>query len=97
MAEQKFPKFIYESEEQKIGSYTDIIRIGFSAYTFGIDFAQLLPPESGEEGIVRVLTRVVMSPAHAKSLLNYLRDRIKLYEDIHGKIELPEKKEEEKK
>lgn len=86
------PKFVYESEEQKIGVYSDIVRVAFSAFTFSFDFAQLLPPETGTEGIPRVVVRVVMSPAHAKALLMHLSDRIKKYEEVYGEIKLPEKK-----
>ncbi|HDD35519.1 MAG TPA: DUF3467 domain-containing protein [Candidatus Desulfofervidus auxilii] len=88
----KVPKFIYREEDEKIGVYSDIARIGFSAMTFSFEFAQLLPPESGTKGIPRVLVRVVMNPAHAKALLDHLADRIKAYESIYGEIKLPKEK-----
>jgi len=67
------------------GSYSNLAIISHSHSEFVIDFATMLPglqkPEIGN--------RILMTPEHAKRLLNALADNIGKYENQYGKIELP--------
>ena len=67
------------------GHYSNLAIISHSHSEFVIDFATMLPglpkPEIG--------SRIVMTPEHAKRLLNALADNIGTYESQFGKIELP--------
>ena len=67
------------------GSYSNLAIISHSRSEFIIDFATTLPglqkPEIGN--------RIIMTPEHAKRLLNALTDNIGKYESQFGRIELP--------
>ena len=67
------------------GTYSNLAIISHSHSEFIIDFATMLPgipkPEIG--------SRIVMTPEHAKRLLNALADNIVKYESNFGEIELP--------
>ena len=67
------------------GLYSNLALIAHSPSEFIIDFATMLPgipkPEIG--------SRIVMTPEHAKRLLNALADNIVKYESNFGEIELP--------
>lgn len=67
------------------GNYSNLAIISHSHSEFIIDFATILPglpkPEIG--------SRILMTPEHAKRLLNALADNIGKYESQFGPIELP--------
>ena len=66
------------------GSYSNLAIITHSHSEFIIDFATILPgvpkPEVGN--------RIVMTPEHAKRLLNALMDNVTKYENQFGLINL---------
>lgn len=66
------------------GLYSNLAVITHSANEFILDFAQMLPgypkPSVG--------SRVIMTPEHAKRLLNALSDNILKYEQQFGSIKL---------
>ena len=72
-------------EEQKIGKYSDVARIAHSLHDFTIDFGQVIP----EEGKVKILARIKMSPTHTKAFLASLSQNLKRYESKFGEITLP--------
>lgn len=67
------------------GTYSNLAIISHSHSEFIIDFAAMLPglqkPEVG--------SRIIMTPEHAKRLLNALVDNVTKYESQFGRIELP--------
>ena len=67
------------------GSYSNLAIISHSHSEFVIDFATMLP------GLVKpeISNRILMTPEHAKRLLNALTDNIGKYESQFGRIELP--------
>lgn len=74
--------------------YSDFAIIGKNALGFSFDFAQRVPGKNQ----VRIVSRIAMSPQHAKLVLGVLMQNIKDYEKSFGKINLPKKaKEEEQK
>ena len=70
------------SEEIAEGVYTNLAMIAHSNSEFVIDFIRLMPgvPKA------KVKSRVVITPEHAKRLLNALKDNIVKYEETFGPI-----------
>ena len=66
------------------GSYANLAIISHSRSEFVIDFASTLPGMPGP----KINNRVIMSPEHAKRLLNALMDNVGKYEAQFGKIML---------
>lgn len=74
------------SEEVAEGVYVNLAMIAHSNSEFVIDFIRLMPgvPKA------KVKSRVVLSPEHAKRLLNALKDNIDKYENNFGAIKKTE-------
>ena len=70
------------NEEIAEGTYSNLAVISHSNSEFVIDFIKVMPgmPKA------KVKSRIVMTPEHAKRLLNALEDNIQKFEAIHGKI-----------
>ncbi len=70
------------SPEMAEGIYSNLAIISHSHAEFVLDFIQLMP------GIpkARVKSRIILTPQHAKRLLNALQENIIKYESVHGKI-----------
>lgn len=70
------------SEDVAQGTYSNLAVITHSSAEFVVDFVRIMPgvPKA------KVKSRVVLTPEHAKRLLNALQDNILKYEAIHGKI-----------
>lgn len=67
------------------GIYSNLALIVHSPQEFVIDFARMTPgaPKT------KVYARIIMTPAHAKMLLNALDENIKKFESAFGAIKLP--------
>lgn len=76
------PINIEVGEKESEGIYSNIAFISHSPSEFIIDFARILPgvPKA------KVYSRIVMTPQHARLLLNALDENIKKYESQFGKI-----------
>ncbi len=84
------PKIIV-SDEAKKGTYSNVMRVAHSPFEFTFDFGTMpIGPE--DAGTMTVYNRIIMSPSHAKIMLNALGDNIKTFEEKFGKIKLPELK-----
>jgi hypothetical protein len=70
------------TEEIAEGVYANLAMIAHSHSEFVIDFIRLMPgaPKA------KVKSRVVVTPEHAKRLLNALRDNLEKYEANFGPI-----------
>ncbi|WP_460546115.1 DUF3467 domain-containing protein [Echinicola sediminis] len=70
------------TDEVAEGIYSNLAMIAHSNSEFVIDFIRLMPgvPKA------RVKSRIIMTPDHAKRLLNALKDNIEKYEQAFGKI-----------
>ncbi len=68
------------------GVYANLAIITPSSSEFILDFVRVLPgiPKAG------VKSRIILSPEHAKRLLNALQENIAKYENHVGPIRLPE-------
>lgn len=72
------------TKETAAGNYSNLALITHSNSEFIFDFARVLPgyPKA------QVVSRVIMTPEHAKRLLLALRDNISKYESQHGEISI---------
>lgn len=70
------------SEDIAEGIYANLAMIAHSNSEFVIDFIRLMPgvPKA------KVKSRLVITPEHAKRLLNALKDNIHKYEETFGPI-----------
>jgi hypothetical protein len=66
------------------GSYSNLAIITHSRSEFIIDFATMLPGLPKPE----ITNRLVMTPEHAKRLMNALAENVSKYEASFGRIEL---------
>ena len=72
------------SKEVAQGSYSNLAIITHSHSEFILDFARMLPGFPKAE----IFSRVIMTTAHAKRLLNALQDNVVKYESSFGIIDL---------
>lgn len=72
-------------EEIAEGTYSNLAIITHSNSEFVLDFVRVMPntPKS------KVKSRVLLTPQHAKRLMNALADNLKKYEEVHGPISEP--------
>lgn len=66
------------------GEYSNLAIITHSHTEFVLDFASVMPGLPKAE----VVSRVIMTPEHAKRLLYALEDNVKKYESVNGHIKL---------
>jgi hypothetical protein len=66
-----------------VGLYSNLAAIRHSREEFIFDFAFLFP--DGPAG--KLLSRVIISPAHAKRFLDALRSNVQRYEEAYGTID----------
>lgn len=64
------------------GVYSNLAVISHSGTEFVVDFLQMLP--GLQKPMVR--TRTILTPFHAKRLLNALADNVEKYEEVFGRI-----------
>ncbi len=67
--------------------YSDIVFMNFSPFGLTLDFGQQLPAAKR----IEIVSRVSMSPQHAKVLANALIENIKNYEKQFGEIKITDK------
>jgi len=70
-------------DEVAEGQYSNLAVINHSPSEFVVDFIRFMPGMQK----ARVKSRVVLTPQHAKRLLQALNDNIQRYEQQHGKID----------
>ncbi|MEY3350540.1 MAG: hypothetical protein RIQ50_651 [Bacteroidota bacterium] len=83
MSEQQQNQLNIEiSEEVAEGQYANLAIITHSHAEFVIDFVNVMPgtPKS------KVKSRIILTPQHAKRLLNAIADNIQKFEDANGPI-----------
>lgn len=67
--------------------YSDFVLISKNALGFNLDFAQRVPAENQ----VHIVSRIALSPQHAKLLVRLLKQNVENYEQQFGEIKIPEK------
>ena len=85
MAENNNQLNIELDEAVAQGTYANLAVITHSSSEFILDFVRVMPgvPKS------KVQSRIILTPEHAKRLLNALMDNITKYESQFGEIRLP--------
>ena len=76
------PIHVHLDEARASGDYVNMARIFHNQTEFVLD-AMFLPPVSNN---AKVVSRLVMSPIHAKQLLRALGQNVQLYEQKFGEI-----------
>ena len=71
--------------------FCDQVMLNTAPYGFTFDFIQQIPQMRS----ARVLSRIAMSPQHAKIFAEMLLNSVKTYEDNFGEIKLTTKMKEE--
>ncbi len=74
------------TEEIADGIYSNLAVISHSNAEFIVDFIRVLPGVQK----AKVKSRIVLTPIHAKKLLNALADNVRKFEAQYGKIKDPE-------
>lgn len=64
--------------------YSDIALIGHQPSAFNFDFGQQIP----QMKMINIVSRITLSPQHAKSLMQVLGKHIEAYEKQHGIIKI---------
>jgi len=72
------------SEEIAEGVYSNLAIITHSNTEFVLDFIRVMPgvPKA------KVKSRIILTPEHAKRLLNALEDNIEKFESINGRVKI---------
>lgn len=70
------------SEEVAEGTYVNLAAITHSNAEFVVDFINMMPGNKK----AKVKSRIIVSPQHAKRLMNALAENIKKYESTYGQI-----------
>ena len=68
------------------GEYSNLATIISGAQEFFIDFGRVVPGRTD----FRVFSRVILTPAHAKSLAAALTEHVRRYEQANGAIPMPD-------
>lgn len=70
------------TEDIAEGTYSNLAVISHSPTEFVVDFIRMMPnvPKA------KVKSRIILTPHHAKRLLNALQDNVNKYEALHGSI-----------
>ena len=71
-------------EKEAEGIYANLAMIIHSPTEIIIDFARVMPRQPKS----KVLSRIIMTPMHAKLLLKSLGDNVKKFEDQFGEIKM---------
>jgi len=74
------------SEEIAEGVFSNLAIITHSNTEFVLDFIRVMPglPKA------KVKSRIILTPEHAKRLVNALLDNLEKYEAVNGKIKSPD-------
>jgi hypothetical protein len=77
------------TEQEANGTYANLAMITHSPSEFVLDFIAVMPgvPKA------RVVKRLILTPDHAKRLMNALQDNVRKYEDQFGAINAKDRPE----
>lgn len=75
------------NEDIAQGTYSNLAIITHSSSEFVVDFIRMMPgvPKA------RVKSRIILTPEHAKRLMNALAENVNKYEAHHGPIKLSDR------
>lgn len=81
--EKRLPPII--DEETEDGTYSNVAQVVFSPAEFVVDFGRMVPGRAQ----VKTLSRIILTPAHAKQLAAALTENVRRYEEQFGEIPAP--------
>lgn len=67
------------------GVYSNLVLMAHSSSEFVLDFALMMPNQKKPA----VVSRIILSPEHAKKLLLALKGNVRKYEEMYGEIKFP--------
>ena len=70
-------------------TYVNAMNMNTNVVDFQFVFANRIVDNQKQETIIKELQRIVMSPQHAKMMLNLLRGQVEGYETKFGTIDIP--------
>jgi hypothetical protein len=70
-------------------TYVNAMNINANVVDFQFVFANQIVDNQKQEIVIKELQRIVMSPQHAKVMLNLLRGQVEGYETKFGTINIP--------
>lgn len=73
---------INASEDELKGRFSNVAQVNHQSDHFVVDFFMLAPPAG------QLVSRVAITPSHAKQLVKVLAEQIKIYETTFGKIKV---------
>jgi len=73
---------IKATDEALKGAYANMAQISHGPEEFILDFVNIMPPHG------QLVSRIVVSPSHAKRLMKALEENVKKYEEKFGTISL---------
>lgn len=71
-------------DNDAVGKFCNMANIGFSPEEFSFDFIYFHPITK----FAKLLSRIVMTPAHVKRFMLVLQKHVEIYEKQHGTIEV---------
>jgi hypothetical protein len=75
------------SEEVADGTYANVAQVVFSPAEFVFDFGRAVPGRPG----VKILSRIITTPLHAKQILMTLSENLSRFEEQFGEVKLPQR------
>jgi hypothetical protein len=75
-------------DKEAAGHFANFANIAHSPEEFIVDFLFINP--SPPPGFGKLISRVILTPSHAKRLLMALSDNIRKYESVNGEIRMPQ-------
>lgn len=75
---------IKATDEKLAGEYANMMQVSHTKEEFILDFMNIVPPFG------QLVSRVIMSPAHAKRVMQALEQNIKNYESQFNQIDVAE-------
>ncbi len=71
---------IKADDKALVGKFANMMQVVHNEQEFVLDFVSMLPPQA------QLVSRVIITPAHAKQIAAALQENIRLYEEKFSKI-----------
>ncbi len=72
--------------EVALGQYSNLIIVAHSSEEFVLDFARMMPGLDD----AKLISRMILTPMHAKRFFLSLRENLMSYEKANGEINMPD-------
>ena len=93
MSEQQNQEIQIKAQDDQLkGNYSNAVQVTHNKEEFVLDFMNIFPWQK----LGLLISRIILSPSHAKRLAGALQENVKKYEEQNGSIELGNDKLNEK-